>query len=67
MNQQQEKVKKFMDHRIEELNHGLKLLNDHDKQPTSIGDLYNGMLKHTVAYETQNLESLRDQLIDILS
>ncbi len=45
MNQYQVKVKKFMDEQIDELNHGMDLLQDHDKQPTCIGDLYNGMLK----------------------
>jgi hypothetical protein len=67
MNPYQEKVRKFMDQQIDELNHGMKLLKDHDKQPTCIGDLYNGMLKNSVDFETKHMEHLRDELVKLLS
>lgn len=67
MNEAQEKVKKFMDLHIDELYDGLDNLKDHKCQPTGIGELYNGMLKHTITFEAKHMENLKDELLDLLS
>ena len=67
MNESQKKVKQFMDSQIGLLEHGLNNLCDRDRQPNEMGDLYNGMLKHTVSYEIQHMKKLKDSLIEVLS
>lgn len=67
MNDSQLKVKKFMEQQIDEMENGLDNLRDRDVQPTDMGDLYNGMLKHCVSFEIQHMRRLKDELIDVLS
>ncbi len=67
MNNSQLKVKKFMEQQIDEMENGLDNLRDRDVQPTDMGDLYNGMLKHCVSFEIQHMRRLKDELIDVLS
>lgn len=67
MNDSQKKVKRFMDDQIGLLEHGLDNLCDRDVQPNEMGDLYNGMLKHTVSFEIQHMKKLKDSLIEALS
>lgn len=67
MNDSQLKVKKFMEQQIDEMENGLDNLRDRDVQPTDMGDLYNGMLKHCVSFEIQHMRRLKEELIDVLS
>lgn len=66
MNQSQKIVKDYMDQQIGSLEHGLDCLEDREYQPNELGDLYNGMLKHSVSYEIRHMEHLRDDLLDKL-
>ncbi|MCI9272940.1 MAG: hypothetical protein HFE39_03175 [Clostridiales bacterium] len=66
MNESQRKVKNFMNAQIDQLESGLDNLQDRDYQPNDMGNLYNGMLKHSVRFEIQHMRHLRDELIDVL-
>ncbi len=63
MNQYQKKIERFMDGQIGELKEGLGHLKDSDVSPTDLGDVYNGMLRHTVEYEIEHMECLKKELI----
>lgn len=66
MNDSQSRVKKFMNSQIEQLESGLDNLRDRDYQPNDMGNLYNGMLKHSVEFEIKHMRHLRDELLDVL-
>lgn len=66
MNETQKKIKDCMNEKIKELKNGLNHLKDRDIQPTGSGNLYNGMLKHSVEFEITHMEHLRDELIDLV-
>lgn len=66
MNEQQSRIKQYMDSQIYDLKEGMHCLQDREKQPNTLGDLYNGMLKHTVSFEIGHMEKLRDELVDLL-
>ncbi len=66
MNESQSRVKKFMNSQIEQLETGLDNLRDRDYQPNDMGNLYNGMLKHSVEFEIKHMRHLRDELLDVL-
>lgn len=66
MNESQSKIKKFMNAQIDQLESGLDNLQDRDFQPNDMGNLYNGMLKHSVSFEIQHMRHLRDELINVL-
>ena len=55
-----------MNAQIDQLESGLDNLQDRDYQPNDMGNLYNGMLKHSVRFEIQHMRHLRDELIDVL-
>lgn len=63
MNETQQKVKKFMDRQIAELDEGLDHLQHRGGQPTDMGNVYNGMLKCVVPFEIEHMKNLRDELI----
>lgn len=66
MNESQSRVKKFMNSQIEQMETGLDNLRDRDYQPNDMGNLYNGMLKHSVEFEIKHMRHLRDELLDVL-
>lgn len=66
MNDSQSKIKKFMNSQIDQMESGLDNLQDREYQPNDMGDLYNGMLKHSVSFEIQHMKRLRDELLDVL-
>lgn len=63
MNQYQQKIERFMDGQIGELKEGLDHLRENEGTPTDLGDVYNGMLRHTVEYEIEHMESLKQELL----
>lgn len=67
MNVSQRKVKEFMDTQITEMESGLDNLRENECQPTEIGDIYNGMLKHCVSFEIKHMKKLKDALIEALA
>jgi hypothetical protein len=66
MNENQKKIQHYMDEKIDALKRGMYNLRDRDYQPNSMGDLYNGMLKHSVEFEIKHMEHLKEELIDEL-
>lgn len=60
------KVENWMNERIHQLKKGMHNLEDRSYQPDELGNLYNGMLKHSVEFEIQHMEHLRDELVDLL-
>mgnify|MGYP003377143662 FL=1 len=66
MNQYQQKIERFMDGQIGELKEGLSHLKDSDISPTDLGDVYNGMLRHTVEFEIEHMECLKKELLEEL-
>lgn len=67
MNDNQLKVKDFLDNRINELKSGLSKLQDRDEQPTQLGNFYNGVLKHSIEFEIQEMKELKKDLIEVLA
>lgn len=67
MNDNQLKVKDFLDNRINELQSGLTNLQDRDKQPTQLGNFYNGVLKHSIEFEIKKTKELKKDLIEVLA
>ena len=51
-----------MDDQIHQMEEGLDNLRERDFQPDGMGDLYNGMLKHTVSFEIQHMRKLREDV-----
>ena len=66
MNESQQKVKSFMNNQISQLECGFARLQNRDEQPDEMGNLYNGMLKHSVDFEIKYMRDLRDELIEVL-
>lgn len=66
MNESQKKVKSFMNDRISQLECGFTRLQTREEQPDEMGNLYNGMLKHSVDFEIKHMRHLRDELIEVL-
>lgn len=66
MNDSQLKIKDFMDQRVNQLRSGLANLNDRDKQPDPLGDLYNGILRHSIEFEITHMKQLERDLIEVL-
>ena len=66
MNYSQSQIKHYLDDQIHQMDEGLDNLRERDFQPDGMGDLYNGMLKHTVSFEIQHMRKLRDELIQAL-
>ncbi len=67
MNDNQLKVKDFLDNRINELQSGLNNLQDRDKQPTQLGNFYNNVLKHSVEFEIKKTKELKKDLIELFA
>ncbi len=67
MNDNQLKVKDFLDNRINELQSGLSKLQDRDEQPTQLGNFYNGALKYCIEFEIQKTKELKKDLIEVLA
>ena len=66
MNESQQKVKSFMNNQISQLEWGFGRLQNRDEQPDEMGNLYNGVLKHSVDFEIKHMRHLRDELIEVL-
>ena len=58
MNYSQSQIKHYMDDQIHQMEEGLDNLRERDFQPDGMGDLYNGMLKHTVSFEIQHMRTI---------
>ena len=67
MNQYQKRARDYMDAQISQLQDGLENLQMRSTQPDEMGDLYNGMLKHSVSFEIRHMEHLKEDLMEILS
>ena len=67
MNESQAKIYAYMNDQIEELKHGMDCLDERRVQPTEMGNVYNGMLKSIVPFEIKRMESLRDELVNLLN
>lgn len=67
MNDNQLKVKDFLDNRINELQSGLSKLQDRDKQPAQLGNFYNGVLKNSVEFEIKKTKELKKDLIEVFA
>lgn len=67
MNDNQLKVKDFLDNRINELQSGLSNLQDRDKQPTQLGNFYNSVLKHSIEFEIKKTKELKKDLIELFA
>lgn len=55
-----------MNNQISQLECGFARLQNRDEQPDEMGNLYNGMLKHSVDFEIKHMRHLRDELIEVL-
>lgn len=55
-----------MNDRISQLECGFTRLQTREEQPDEMGNLYNGMLKHSVDFEIKHMRHLRDELIEVL-
>lgn len=67
MNDNQLKVKDFLDNRINELQSGLTNLQHRNKQPTQLGNFYNSVLRHNIEFEIKKTKELKEDLIEVLA
>ena len=66
MNEYQARVLQYMDAKISGLKTGAKNLEERQNQPNELGNLYNGILKHNIAFEITNMENLKEELYQVL-
>lgn len=66
MNEAQKKVSRYMEDKIEILQHSMHNLKKYEDESGDLGGLYNGILRNNVNFEIQHMEHLKQELLNLL-